>query len=176
MCLEQVASNSQDIVQKIRTGLLDFWKTLASELITMTNFRSERIYSKVQILVLSRLSFEWSKSVIEAVFSMYAERIFAKKGQTITEKSVQIIVGDLNALFAKTASSLLGRFIRVIVSSLAPEIEKHIGQMGDMYVIQPVIGASAIWPRFVSEMQLIDQLVGKAFDDNHSKKLGGIKV
>ncbi|KAJ1328728.1 hypothetical protein BSLG_009963 [Batrachochytrium salamandrivorans] len=91
---QQIGSNVDVIVKRIRDTLLTFWTDLGSSMIQETftiprygnlsispsadSSTTPVVSSNViplHILILSRLALEWSKGSVESVFSMYSERI-----------------------------------------------------------------------------------------------------
>ncbi|KAH6563083.1 hypothetical protein BASA62_008742 [Batrachochytrium salamandrivorans] len=91
---QQIGSNVDVIVKRIRDTLLTFWTDLGSSMIqetfTIPRYGNSSISPSadssttpvvssnvipLHILILSRLALEWSKGSVESVFSMYSERI-----------------------------------------------------------------------------------------------------
>lgn len=61
------------VVEKIKKGLVDFFYSISKESVNV--IRSTE-YTLTHIIILSRFCVELSKGVLEAVMSMYNERLF----------------------------------------------------------------------------------------------------
>ncbi|KAI8904686.1 Vps51/Vps67-domain-containing protein [Gorgonomyces haynaldii] len=149
--------NIDTVARKIKDSLLQFWTLLSQEI----KHQKGKRMAMTHILVLSRICFEWSQGVIEAVFSMYTQRVFqlAKDFESI-EQTLPNIVQDLNNEFKNTAQLLLGRFANLASQELQLEPFKQ-----DIFAIQPITGVSKQWTDNYTILLNIEKLLSRAFED-----------
>lgn len=149
-----------EILGRIREALMRFWEEMALEM--MANKRGD---DNAFYLVLSRLSYEWSKGVIESVFSMYNERLFMKAGDGavgLSDLEINRSAVEVSTTFRNLSQKLLSRYAQVQVGCFTYKIREHVQYplLGDQVVIQ-----SAVWKAIANDMEEINNQVKSSFKD-----------
>lgn len=141
---------SDEIICRIKNALVAFWADLAKEMV-----HNKRKDANPYYLLLSRLSQEWSKGVIESIFSMYSERLFLKglkKSATIgpAESEIIRISAASSLVYQMLAKRLLSRFVQSQVEGVMPQIRLYA--KGPVHGEQPIM-VSPIWKDIYSRFE-----------------------
>lgn len=109
-----------EILNRIQAALLRFWEELGQEMIN-----SKKNDSNPYLLILARLSQELSNGGIEAIFSMYNERLFIK---ATGDKSLEIMENskDLTVMYQNLAHQLSSRSVQIEVSEFIHKIREYL--------------------------------------------------
>ena len=172
---ESTPSSSFASLERIQTTLLSFWKDLGDDMISGT---AELATQKSQhILILSRLALEWSKGSVEAVFSMYAERIFndvsrntfnrspTQRGQRKAAANEPDLITkgqQIASDFKNVSKALLKRYLEYWVLSITKRIHLYTESLTSISSIGDV---SKTWTDICEDLLHISQEVKKTFDD-----------
>ena len=124
-------------------------------------------------LILSRLSFEWSKGVIESIFSMYNERLFFKIGEKVftpglSEADITKCSADTTLMYQKLAQKLLSKYAQAQVLFFVFKIREYASKP---LLLEEVMMVSQLWRDIRNELDTINQNIKKSFRDEQ-KTLG----
>jgi hypothetical protein len=142
---KKTCADSEWIVERIQHSLDMFWTEIGMEMLKRSSF--EHSCPLMQVLIMSKLSWDWSGSVIEAVWSMYQERILR---QTYKTENIQQI-------YKKNAMKLLKRAIEIknkeLLIILKPALENQ--RFG------VAVNVSSEWQNAVTSVREMEALLGK---------------
>ncbi|KAJ3323984.1 Vacuolar protein sorting-associated protein 51 [Boothiomyces sp. JEL0866] len=141
----------KDILLRIYDALISFWDNLAIEMMGNNRKDTNPFY-----LVLSRLSSEWAKGVIESIFSMYSQRLFNQTNgiviESLSEQELNVIAAQYSQSYQKLAQNLLGKYCHIKVSDFTVRIKSY---MNKPCVTDQVIRVSPIFVQIVQELEQI---------------------
>ena len=167
-------ANVDDMVARIKDSVVTFWEDIALEM--QTQLAATRVdFSLPHVVLLSKVCAEWSQGVVEAVISMYVERVFIASNQFLAdkmEKRIHDTIQSLNNTYKKTSQKLLNRFIQKYMVQIHYEFQKQTVTRGEVIAIQPVAGVSSFWLVVYQNLEKHESLLSKAFDDDSIKRAG----
>jgi hypothetical protein len=156
-----------ELLVRIKEALVQFWGDLANQMM--------KRQPNQPFLVFSRLSFEWSKGVVEAVFSMYQQRLFISKSggiysPALSEQEIAKVTADTCAFFNTLSKKLASRFVQDKMLLYTYKIKEY--SLSPLLIDQ-VTMVSTIWRQILQDLDTIQTVVKSAYKNEEKKPLGG---
>ncbi|KAJ3368159.1 hypothetical protein HDU91_000791 [Kappamyces sp. JEL0680] len=145
-----------EILARIKEALIRFWTDLATE---MMGSRRAEVFSS--LLVLSRLCSEWSKGVIESIFSMYNERLFVKAAgglyiPGLSELEINKCAVDITAQYQALSQRLLSRYAQLQIAAFTLKIRDYAAHP---LLVDQVTMVSPLWRQCQTSLDEIQHQV-----------------
>jgi hypothetical protein len=143
---------SGEILGRIKEALVRFWNELATEMSSNKRGDSDPMY-----LVLARITSEWSKGVVESIFSMYNERLFVKASNGIyipglSESDINRSAADTATKYANLSKKLVSKFVMFHLSRITFDIRGYAQRPTELDQVSMV---SRLWRNADSTMKEI---------------------
>lgn len=153
----RLSSSSMQIMARIKLGLVHFFHSISHEAACLV--RGD-VYSIFQVLILARFCSELSKGGLEAVMSMYSERLF----KSLDEDPG--LMTTLNDLFKSSAQVLVNRFSQKVLNKMIPTLIEYYTQDD----VDSITTVSPHWINLLKEFTHLDEFVSKTFNEQQEKK------
>jgi hypothetical protein len=154
---------STELLIRIKDALVQFWSDLGKQ---MMNRQPNQPF-----LAFSRLSQEWSKGVIEAVFSMYQQRLFMPQTgiyiPQLSESVMNKLISQTCMHFASLSKKLASKFVQDKLLLYTYKVKEYSSQP---LLIDQVTMVSTLWRQIHQDIQAIQQQVKAAFKSDEPKK------
>jgi hypothetical protein len=154
---------STELLIRIKDALVQFWNDLANQMM--------KRQPNQPFLVFSRLSHEWSKGVIEAVFSMYQQRLFMPQSgiyiPQLSESVMTQLITQTCTYFASLSKKLASRFVQDKLLLYTYKVKEYAF---NPLLIDQVTMVSSLWRQIHQDVEAIQQQVRSAFKADDVKK------